>query len=97
MFFCVRRVAGVSALFSPVAGLRLLRAVLPLYMFALAILGRPSLCLPVAGCRLSVLSVLSVCLCVPVSVAGFHPVAGRVLRAVAVCLYPCQAVEQVFD
>jgi hypothetical protein len=49
---------------------------------------------PVAGCCLSVLSVLSVCLCVPVSVAGFHPVAGRVLQAVAVCLYPCQAVRR---
>jgi len=42
VFFCLRRVAPVSALFCPVAGLGLSRAVLHLYMFALATLGRLS-------------------------------------------------------
>jgi hypothetical protein len=44
VFFCLRRVAPVSALFWPVAGVGLSRAVLPLYMFALATLGRLSPC-----------------------------------------------------
>jgi hypothetical protein len=61
-------VFGVSRVFLPCFGLScrlaLSRAVWPLYMFALAILGRLSPCLPVAGCCVSVLSVLSVCLCV---------------------------------
>jgi hypothetical protein len=44
VFFCLRRVAGVFALFLPVAGLGLSRVISPLYMFALATLGRLSPC-----------------------------------------------------
>jgi hypothetical protein len=48
VFFCLRRVAGVSALFPPVLPSGLSRAVLPLYLLPLATLGRLSPCLPVA-------------------------------------------------
>ena len=52
---------------------------------------------PCRGCRLSVLSVLSVCLCVPVSVAGSHPVAGRVWLSGLRTSVRLEPVEQVFE
>jgi hypothetical protein len=60
---------------------------------------------PVASCRLSVLSVLSVCLCVSVSVAGSHPVGRGVCFELSRCACipvrlsnrcSIRALEQVF-
>jgi hypothetical protein len=103
-FFCLRRVAPVFALFWPVAGLGLSRAVSPLYMFALATLGRLSPCrgfpavLPVGF----VGSVgLFVCVIAWLSKRGrlspCRGVCASSCRGVPVSLSGCQAFEQMFD
>ena len=94
VFFCLRRVAPVSALFWPVAGLGLSRALLPLYMFALATLGRLSpcrrYCAGVSGCRgfpavsgVGVVGVVGLFVCVIAWLSSSPSVAG--CRPVAVC------------
>ena len=102
-FFCLFLSSACRACFCPVLacrGLGLSRALLPLYMFALATLGRLSPCRGFPAVLLvGLVGYVGLFVCVIAwlssspSVAGCRPVWVYVLQAVAVCAYPCQGVR----